>query len=213
MQFPDPVSGKFVTLGKNPRLRLKMKYQEDSYYIERVLNGDVSSYAALVTKHKNLVFSIVLKILNNREDAEEVAQDVFLKAYQSLKKFEQKSKFSTWLYRIAYNSAISRTRKKKFEFVGLDTQIIDNYSTDEVSSNIHQLEDNDQRQMLEKAMAGLSDDENLLITLFYKSDNSIEDISAITGLSVSNVKVRLFRIRKKLYDGMSQMMKKIENIT
>ncbi len=205
-------SGKFVTIRKNPRLRLKMKYQEDSYYIERVLNGDVSSYASLVTKHKNLVFSIVLKILNNREDAEEVAQDVFLKAYQSLKNFERKSKFSTWLYRIAYNSAISRTRKKKFEFVGLDTQIIDNYSTDEVSSNIHQLEDNDQRQMLEKAMAGLSEDENLLITLFYKADNSIEDISAITGLSVSNVKVRLFRLRKKLYDEMNQLMKKSDSI-
>lgn len=185
-----------------------MKYQEDSYYIERVLNGDVSSYASLVTKHKNLVFSIVLKILNSREDAEEVAQDVFLKAYQSLKNFEQKSKFSTWLYRIAYNSAISRTRKKKFEFVGLDTQIIDNYSTDEVSSNIHKLEDNDQRQILEKAMARLSDDENMLITLFYKADNSIEDISGITGLSESNVKVRLFRIRKKLYDGMNELMKK-----
>ena len=97
-----------------------MKYQNDNYYIDRVLSGDVSAYALLVSKHKNLVFSIVLKILNNREDAEEIAQDVFLKAYQSLKKFEQKSKFSTWLYRIAYNSAISRTRKKKFEFVGGD---------------------------------------------------------------------------------------------
>ena len=188
-----------------------MKYQEDSYYIERVLNGDVSSYAALVTKHKNLVFSIVLKILNNREDAEEAAQDVFLKAYQALRTFERKSKFSTWLYRIAYNAAISRTRKKKFEYVALDTQIIDNYSTDETSSNMHQLDDNDQKKMLEKAMVRLSDDENLLITLFYKSDNSIEDISSITGLSLSNVKVRLFRIRKKLYDEMNQLMKKSEN--
>jgi RNA polymerase sigma-70 factor (ECF subfamily) len=78
-----------------------------------VLKGEQSAYTFLVEKHKNLVFSIVLKVLSSREDAEEVAQDVFLKAYQSLGSFEMKSKFSTWLYRIAYNAAISKTRKKK----------------------------------------------------------------------------------------------------
>lgn len=185
-----------------------MKFQDDSYYIDKVLGGDVSAYAMLVSKHKNLVFSIAYKILNNREDAEELAQDTFLKAYQSLKTFERKSKFSTWIYRIAYNAAISKTRKKKPEMVGMEDHIIYNYSTDEISSNVYQLDENEQVVLVMKAMKKLSEDDNLLITLFYKAENSIEDISTITGLSVSNVKVRLHRIRKKLYDEIQELMKR-----
>jgi RNA polymerase sigma factor (sigma-70 family) len=185
-----------------------MKYQEDNYYIDRVLAGDVSAYAPLVSKHKDLVFSIALKILSNREDAEEIAQDAFLKAYQAIRTFERKSKFSTWLYRITYNAAISRTRKKKMEFVGLDASLIDNYSTDPVTPAVQEMGDTDQQELVEKALAKLPDDDNLLVTLFYKGDNSIEDISSITGLSVSNVKVKLFRIRKKLFEEMNEMMVK-----
>jgi RNA polymerase sigma factor (sigma-70 family) len=197
-----------VTSIHDQRLRKQMKFQEDSFYIERVLNGDVSAYASLVSKHKNLVFSIALKILNNREDAEEIAQDTFLKAYQSLRSFEKKSKFSTWLYRIAYNNAISRTRKKKIEFVAMDETVITNYSTDEVSSGLYGMEENDQRQLVDKALATLSEEDNLLVTLFYKGENSIEDISIITGLSQANVKVRLHRIRKRLYEEIQVIMKK-----
>ena len=185
-----------------------MKIRDDNDYIGRVLSGDVPAYASLVAKHKNLVFSIVLKIVNNREDAEEISQDVFLKAYQSLSTFERKSKFSTWLYRIAYNAAISKARKKKVEMVAIEETVITNYSTDEVGRNMNELEENDRQLILEKALKRLPEEDNLLITLFYKNENSIEDISDITGLSVSNVKVRLHRIRKKLYEEMNGLIKR-----
>ena len=185
-----------------------MKFQDDNEYIGKVLNGDISAYASLVAKHTNLVFSIVLKIVNNREDAEEISQDVFLKAYQSLNTFEKKSKFSTWLYRIAYNAAISNTRKKKVEMVAIEEMVITNYSTDEISRNITEFDENDRQLILEKALKQLPEDDNLLITLFYKNENSVEDISEITGLSESNVKVRLHRIRKRLYEEMNMLMKK-----
>jgi RNA polymerase sigma-70 factor (ECF subfamily) len=185
-----------------------MNFQDDNVYIESVLNGDVSAYASLVTKHKNLVFSIVLKIVNNREDAEEISQDVFLKAYQSLNTFERKSKFSTWLYRIAYNAAISKKRKKKFEMVAIEETVVTNYSTDEIGRNINELDENDRQMILEKALKQLPDEDYLLISLFYKNENSIEDISEITGLSMSNVKVKLHRIRKKLYEEMNGLMKR-----
>jgi RNA polymerase sigma factor (sigma-70 family) len=188
-----------------------MKYQEDNHYIDRVLGGDVAAYSMLVAKHKNLVFSIALKILNNREDAEEVAQDCFLKVFQALKTFEKKSKFSTWLYRIVYNAAISKTRKKKLEVVPMDNYVIHNYTLDEVSGNIDEIDPEQQRIMIELAMERLTDDENLLITLFYKGENSIEEISNITGLSMSNVKVRLHRIRKKLHETLAVMMNKAIN--
>jgi RNA polymerase sigma-70 factor (ECF subfamily) len=185
-----------------------MKYQDDNDYIGRVLSGDVAAYASLVNKHKNLVFSIVVKIVNSREDAEEISQDVFLKAYQSLNTFERKSKFSTWLYRIAYNAAISKTRKKKVEMVAIEEKVISNYSTDETGRNMNELDENDRQLILERALRHLPEEDNLLITLFYKNENSIEDISDITGLSASNVKVRLHRIRKKLYDEMNELIKK-----
>jgi len=183
-----------------------MKYLEDNHYIELVLNGDVSAYAMLVSKYKNLVFSIALKILNNREDAEEVAQDCFLKVFQALKTFEKKSKFSTWLYRIVYNAAISRTRKKRLEMVPMDDYVIHNYSEDEITGGIDELDPEEKKEMIDLAMKRLTDDENLLITLFYKGENSIEDISQITGLTMSNVKVRLHRIRKKLQGELAVML-------
>ena len=186
--------------------KAKMKYQEDSHYIDRVLGGDISAYGQLVAKHKNLVFSIALKILNNREDAEEIAQDTFLKAFHALKTFERKSKFSTWLYRIVYNAAISKTRKKKLDLIPMDNYLIHNYPDEDYSSTVDMISPEEQRIMITRAMKSLSDDENLLITLFYKGENSIEDISQITGLTTSNVKVRLHRIRKKLHEELERMM-------
>jgi RNA polymerase sigma factor (sigma-70 family) len=185
-----------------------MKFQDDGYYIEKVIHGDASAFASLVAKHKNLVFSIALKILNNREDAEEVAQDVFLKAYQSLNTFEMKSKFSTWLYRIAYNTSISKTRKKKPEYVTMNNYIITNFTTDEIVAGVDRMDDNEQIRMVEHVLRTLPEEDSLLITLFYKAEHSIDDISTITGLSVSNVKVRLHRIRKRMYDEMNELMKK-----
>ena len=184
-----------------------MKYQDDIFYIDRILAGNVALYAALVEKHKGMVYSIALRVLGNREDAEEVAQDVFLKAYQSLKNFEKKSKFSTWLYRIAYNSSVSKTRKKRVEFLGMDDHIISNYHEEDVPMNLMHHAEEDQAAIMEKALKRLPEDDLLLINLFYHGENSIEEISQVTGLSESNVKVKLHRIRKKLYGDMSEMMK------
>ncbi|MFC2102351.1 RNA polymerase sigma factor [Bacteroidota bacterium] len=184
-----------------------MKYHDDNHYIDLVMGGDSSAYAGLVAKHKNMVFSIVLKILQNREDAEEIAQDVFLKAYKSLGSFENKAKFSTWLYRIAYNAAITKTRKKRVEIVGIDDRIITNYTEDEIHERVGGFDADEQKMLVDKALKRLPEEDNLLITLFYKAENSIEEVSVITGLTESNVKVRLHRIRKKLYGEISEIMK------
>jgi RNA polymerase sigma-70 factor (ECF subfamily) len=97
------------------------------------LEGDSSAYAAIVDKHKEMVFTIAVKIVRNQQDAEEVAQDVFVKAFHALATFKGDAKFSTWLYRIAYNTAISATRRKKPDFTVIDDKMIDNYTTDEVT--------------------------------------------------------------------------------
>jgi RNA polymerase sigma-70 factor (ECF subfamily) len=183
-----------------------MKFENDIFYLQQIIAGNARAYTFLVDKHKDMVFSIALKILHNREDAEEVAQDAFVKAYQSLSGFKNEAKFSTWLYRIVYNSAISKVRKKKLELSPLDDSTINNYSDDTMDSNFFLVEEPDQFELLQKALQSLPEDENVIVSLFYQNDNSIEDISAITGLTVANVKVKLHRIRKKLYIEMQKLM-------
>ena len=165
-----------------------MKFETDIFYLQQIISGNARAYAFLVEKHKEMVFSIALKIVHNREDAEEIAQDAFVKAYQSLSGFKNEAKFSTWLYRIVYNSAISKVRKKKLELAPLDDSTINNYSDDSIDSNLFLVDEPDQFELLQKALQSLSEEENVIVSLFYQNDNSIEDISAITNLTVANVK-------------------------
>jgi RNA polymerase sigma-70 factor (ECF subfamily) len=183
-----------------------MEFRKDNYYIDRLLKGDNNAYASLVNKHKNLVFTIAVKILKNREDAEELAQDVFIKAFEVLKTFKKESKFSTWLYRIAFNMAVSKTRKKKLPTVNLETEIIENFSIDDIVPDMQELSNEEQKNCIEKALNVLPYEENIIITLFYYDDKSIEEISEITSLTISNVKVKLHRIRKKLYSIIHQII-------
>lgn len=187
-----------------------MKFETDTFYLQQIMTGNVRAYAILVEKHKEMVFSIALKILHNREDAEEIAQDVFVKAYQSLANFKNEAKFSTWLYRIVYNTAISKVRKKKVELSPLDDATINNYSDDTSENQFLLSDDPDRFELLQKALQSLPEDENVIVSLFYQNDSSIEDISSVTGLTVANVKVKLHRIRKKLYTEMQRLMKSLE---
>jgi len=187
-----------------------MTFRDDSFYIGQVVGGDQNAYAALVDKHKDMVFTIAVKILRHREEAEEVAQDVFLKAFKALSSFKGDAKSSTWLYRIAYNTAISQSRRKKPVFSAIDDEMIDNYTTDGIGRSVNELSREDQIAAVNKVMEVLPEDENLLLTLFYKNEKSIEDISEITGYSQSNVKVKLYRIRKRMYDDLKRYLEKTE---
>ena len=187
-----------------------MKFENDIFYLQQIISGNARAYAFLVEKHKEMVFSIALKIVHSREDAEEIAQDAFVKAYQSLAGFKNEAKFSTWLYRIVYNSAISKIRKKKLELSPLDDSTINNYSDDLNGNNLSFIEGPDQFEVLQQALKSLPEEENVIISLFYQNDHSIEDISTITGLTVANVKVKLHRIRKKLYIEMQKLMASVE---
>ena len=184
-----------------------MNFQSDNFYIDKVLNGDVNAYASLVDKHKNMIFSIALKIVRNREDAEEIAQDVFVKVYQSLVTFKKESKFSTWLYRIVYNAAISKTRKKNLETTNINYDIVENYSEDEINDNLNRLEENEQKKIINTVLKKLNVEDHLLVTLYYFEEKSVEEISEIANISQSNVKVKLFRTRKKLYGEIQRLIK------
>ena len=183
-----------------------MDPNDDIYVINCVLEGQTSQYALLVDKYKDMVFSMVWKIVKSREEAEEVAQDTFLKAYQALPRFKHEARFSTWLFRIAYNTAISRTRKKKITVLAIDEKMVENYSTDPIRENADTLDDNERIELMKTALKTLDSDDQMLISLFYHNKQTVEEISAITGLTGSNVKVKLHRIRKKIYARMNSSL-------
>lgn len=183
-----------------------MKFRDDAYYIQQVLNGDGAAYRGLVEKHQDLVFTIVHRIIPKAEEAEEVAQDVFIKAYEKLSGFKAESKFSTWLYRIAYNTAVSHTRKKKVEFLAMDEEMIENHGEIETKQEIMGLTLEEQGKLLQEALGNLPRTDNLIISLYYYHGKDLEEISEIVGLTLNNVKVKLFRIRKKLLKEMSVLL-------
>ncbi len=188
-----------------------MEARDDIHYIERVLSGDTGAFSCLVDRHKDMVFTIALKIARNREDAEEIAQDVFVKAYQKLGSFRKDSRFSTWLYRIAYNEAITGVRKRKVITEELHDEIAESLPEHEIENEIMGLDPSEQQMVLGKILDMLPPEDQLLVTLFYMHDQPVSEISEVTGLSGSNVKVRLHRIRKRIYSELDKVLKRIHS--
>lgn len=175
-----------------------MEQQED-IYIKRIQNGETELFSHVVANYSQSVFLLILRIVHNREDAEELTQDVFLKTYRTLNHFKGDSLFSTWLYRIAYNTAISATRKKKQEFLYIEEQTIENVPDEEINNVFGNTLDEERLQALRGVINQLTPDERGIITLFYTEQKTVEDIASVTDLTTVNVKVKLHRIRKKLY--------------
>jgi len=184
-----------------------MTATKDQIYIQKVLLGDISSYSCLVDNYKDMVFTLALKIVRNREDAEEVAQGSFVKAFQKLQTFKGESKFSTWLYTIVYRTAITKIRKKIVETTDVNEYVIDNHSVGFSISQLDLLKSEEQKKYVKMAIDVLPELDALLITLFYINENTFDEIIEITGLTMANVKVRLFRARKKIYNELSKVLK------
>jgi RNA polymerase sigma-70 factor (ECF subfamily) len=176
-----------------------MELYSDTYYIERIQAGDTASFACLLDRYSRQIHSLIFKLIRNKEDTEELTQDVFMKVFRSLGSFKGESSFSTWIYKIAYNTAISETRKRKLEFLALDEALIENVSEEKVAGTMYQSDESEQLNRLETALAQLPPDERAIILLFYMEEKSIEEIVLITEISPSNVKTKLHRIRKKLF--------------
>lgn len=188
---------------------------KDYLLIEKIILGDTNAFSILINRYKNQAYNIAFRILNNREDAEESASDAFLKVYHNLKDFDKNSSFSTWLYRIVYNNSISIRRKKKDTLDLMDNIKLDdeNLGEFEISEDIaDSFEDNltiekeksNQLEKLKLAILKLKELEQVIITLYYIEDKSTDEIANITGKSVSNVKIILFRARKVLYNLMKE---------
>lgn len=180
----------------------------DIELIEQTLGGNQSAYADLVKRHQRFVFTLALRFAKGREDAEEIAQDCFIKAYRSLSSFQQQSKFSTWLYRIVYTTAMTFLRKRR-----LDTSSIDD---DESYIQIenkpsgydeYNVENKSRSYYINQAIEQLLPDDATIITMFYKGEQSLEEIAQVMGIEANTVKVKLFRARQRLKERLERNLK------
>ena len=184
---------------------MQNKYS-DTELINKVLGGDKAAYADLMKLHQRFVFTLALRFTKNREDAEEIAQDCFVKAYRSLNTFRNTSKFSTWLYSIVYTTAMTFLRKKRLDVQSLDAEGVLPKVENRVSDlNADEVEHKSKMVFVNKAIDQLLPDDAAVITLFYQGEQSLEEIGQALGMEVNTVKVKLHRARHRLKE-------KIENI-
>lgn len=175
----------------------------DNELISRVLSGDQQAYAGLVSRYQSYVFTLALRMVKSREDAEEVAQDSFIKAYKYLGDFKGASKFSTWLYTIVNNTSISFLRKKKVEIHSLDNEkVFEVADSKESGMGANMIEQKSKMLMVNEAIAMLNPDDAQIITLFYKAEQSLEETAQILGIEINAAKVRLYRARTRLKEKM-----------
>ena len=178
----------------------------DQIYIDKVIQGEINAFAYLVNKYKNMVYTLAKNIVKNNEDAEEIAQDSFLKAFQKLHTFKGESKFSTWLYTIVYRNSISMIRKNKIATSDIDNYVIENYSSGFDFPQIEAIKKGEQKKYVAKAILNLPETDAFLISLYYLNESTVDEIEKITGLTKTNIKVKLFRLRKKLFNELSLLL-------
>ena len=176
-----------------------MKNLSDQEIIDSVKKGNSSDYSIIVNRYKNKAFSMLKRMLKNDFDAEEILQDCFLKAYNSIGSFKGESKFSSWFYRIVYNSALtklsSQKRKIESEMISVEDNfnLVSEYNSDDIDKK-------DLKEFIHEIINKLPERYSAIITMFYLNEMSIEEISEVMQLSVSNVKVMLYRSRNALRD-------------
>ena len=172
----------------------------DDILVNRILTGESASFRILVERYQNLVFTIAFRITGKREEAEEVAQDVFLKVYNSLSGFQGSAKFSSWLYPIAYNTSLTKIRNRKAEFQSLDD--FDSPANNTENSVLNEAEQTFAKDHLNKAINMLDPEEATVISLFYLAEQSLDEIAQVLNIEANAAKVRLHRARKKLREKM-----------
>jgi RNA polymerase sigma-70 factor (ECF subfamily) len=177
----------------------------DSEIITNVLAGNTAAYAVLVNRYRNMVFTLAYQIIVNREDAEEIAQDAFVKAFSALRFFKEQAKFSTWMYRIVVNTALNKKKLKKYVVIDI-TDAEEQEEYDHIFPLLQPLEKKEQQKFILLAIDSLQESERICITMYYLNELSVNEINELTDLTQANIKVLLHRGRKHLYDKLSTLL-------
>ncbi len=177
------------------------------FYIRQIIEGDISRFSFFVETYKDMSFAIAYRITDNREDAEEVVQDSFVKAYRSLHQFRQDSRFSTWLFRIVVNVALSKVKKNKKNIVSdIDLAMLPDDLIESVEATYKEFTHAEQKKIINRALDEMEREDRLLLTLYYLNENSIDEINSITAIRADNIKMKLHRARKKMYSRLHKIL-------
>ncbi|MCM8569175.1 RNA polymerase sigma factor [Gramella jeungdoensis] len=171
----------------------------DQQLIDKILSGDSSAFGELVDRYQNFVFTIAIRMLKVTEEAEEVAQDSFIKAFDSLSGFRGEAKFSTWLYRIVYHKALDRIKKNKREQTYEIIEEITDDSLDHIENGLEYMLSEERSQVINNCIKMLPEEEAAIISLYYFEEQSVKEIAEVTNLTEDNIKIKLYRSRKKLF--------------
>ncbi len=183
-----------------------MEIHDEKYYINRIKGGDKEAFAWVVDTYRDMIFTVCIRMLTSEADAEEAAQDVFVKAYRYLDSFQEQSKFSTWLYRIAYNHCISEIRKK-VRMIDLVDELPEGEVNESDLDGLDMMSASERSRYLQMAIEALPETDGVVVTLFYYKELSLDEIAEITGLTNSNVQIKLHRSRKKMYQVIIKSLK------
>jgi RNA polymerase sigma-70 factor (ECF subfamily) len=165
----------------------------DGQIVERYLNGDVDAFDELMIRYERQIYRVCYRFVENREDARDLAQEVFIKAFEHLASFRQESSLKTWLYRIAMNHCINHVKKRSHEFVEVTEY------TGSVAASVHsQMEDREQREQFRRLVRQLPPKQKAILELRINEQLSYEEIARISGRSVSTIKASVFFALEKL---------------
>ncbi|KXG75657.1 sigma-70 family RNA polymerase sigma factor [Thermotalea metallivorans] len=174
----------------------------DHKVIEEILKGNGERFHELIARYKNGVYSICLRMVKDREEARDLAQEVFIKAYYSLKGYNREYKFSTWIFKIATNLCIDHLRKRKAQTLSLDERLSMPYDAASAESvYFHRCN----RDEINRVIDGLPEDYRILIILYHKEGLSYQDICQVLDLPMSKVKNRLHRARNMLKEKLREI--------
>ena len=179
----------------------------DNHLIQALLKGDQKAFSSLVLKYQDQMFSVCLSILKTRDEAQEATQDTFMKMYKAIGDYKAGSKFSSWLYKIAYRTSLDYLRKRK---QSTDLDSVNGSAITFVENRQDSMDNKELSTLLLTALDDLPSDEAALLRMFYLEEMSIKELEEITGMSKSNVKVKLFRARKKMADILTRSKNEIE---
>jgi RNA polymerase sigma factor (sigma-70 family) len=177
----------------------------DEEIVGHVQSGKTELFVDLVRRHQDAVFGMAMRFTGHCGDAEDIVQEIFLKAFRSFSDFTGNAKFSTWLYRVAYNLCVDsqrKNRRKSREVVSLEDA---GDAADEMSSLEGALLSAEDRELVRRALEGLDEHYRSVVVLAYYQTLSYEEISAVLGIPVKTVETRLYRARKKLRDSLEQL--------